>query len=147
MAFAALKNANEDAVIDRTSRDKAADLIRAYRDGAVTNDELADNFPWKGKGDSALKGIYWALWSTYDDLKEERINPARADPRGLQLLDRCHVFLRSNREFMWPQSRLICGLYGLLSRASGNFRQKFDWNAFPFRSEAELAETDGARLP
>ena len=89
-------------MVDRPARDRAAALVRDFRDGRIDNDRFADDFPARSD-DRALRAIYSMLWYSYDDLHRHRLTGKHAlTPMGTALFDRCIAFLESDEEYAWP---------------------------------------------
>lgn len=87
--------------VDRYARDRAAQLLRNFISGRVTNDEFEDCVP--PTLDRAVLAIWDTAWVLYDDRKEHvlsgRYRPT-ADMRRICV--RWLLFLHSNHEYEWP---------------------------------------------
>lgn len=87
-------------MIDRSSRDLAAELTRDYRDGLLTYDELKCRWPFMSD-DRALRAIGTMLWRYHD----ESDSPALKAPDLTDDLSGYAAFLDSGLEYQWTQDR------------------------------------------
>ncbi|MGZ4982419.1 MAG: hypothetical protein ACXWAB_13360 [Methylobacter sp.] len=55
-------------MIDRSARDKAAELLRQFLAGTITNFELENS--WPSSADRVLREIQDTIWCFYDDFEE-----------------------------------------------------------------------------
>ena len=89
-------------MIDRPARDKAAALVRDFRDGRIDNDRFVANFPARSD-DRAIRAISTRLWYFYDDLHRHRLTGKSALTRkATAVFDRCIAFLESDEKYTWP---------------------------------------------
>src|ERR1051325_1955266 len=103
-------------MVDRSARDVAADVLRQFMEGAISNREYERRFP-TSKDDPALRAIYSNVWFVYSDSPEHTLTGPRApDKTRRALLERCVAFLRSDVEFQWPapKFRLWYGIMRLV---------------------------------
>jgi hypothetical protein len=145
-------------VIEQDRRRWAASLIRRFRDGELTNDELVEDWP-ASRGDEALAAIERALWFFYSDNRPHKLTDLSAD--GYQALSRMAAFLDTELPYEWPQAnpyRLSgLGLLNVLSlglldrwirRSKAEFEAKLrasgDPDVWPFirRSDLPAEPTD-----
>src|SRR5665213_2403008 len=92
-------------MIDRGARARAADLIRYFRDGRLTNDELVEKWPSRSS-DRVIEAMNNMLWNYYDDLKEHALTGKYALlDDGRANLTRYAQFLDSDLPYEWPQVR------------------------------------------
>ena len=144
----------------RALRAQAANLVRKYRDGEISNYQFEESFEplWRLTADRAVKAIGTGIWNTYSDYREHKLADGRELPEALRsCLDRCVLFLESDLPYMWEQDNLagiayVTPLFRLLSRHAkrllGRAPARFglrsgpdseqDWSVWPFQSEAEL---------
>jgi hypothetical protein len=91
-------------MIDREARDKAARLLDRFIRCEITNFQYADNFP-RTSQDRVLEAMFWWTWGLYSDVKEHKLEGRhRLDPRTMESLNRCLLFLRSDLEYEWPDN-------------------------------------------
>ena len=156
---ASARERNATNMIDQAARERAAELVEAFAAGSASNDELEDG--WPRSGDPALREIARELWTTYDDLKECRLDPGDLDRDLIQLYQRIALFLRSSLEYEWPvrvggplkeSAALVLAVATLgLSRvfhvpARGRFLRAGEFGAWPFIRSSDL-EVALARSP
>jgi hypothetical protein len=84
-------------------RKRAAELVRQFASGRITNDEFEDAYqalPW----DRATMEMFSFVWGFYDDLYEHRLRGRhRLSPLQRRVFARCVLFLRSELEYEWPK--------------------------------------------
>ncbi len=89
-------------MIDRSARNKLAELLRSLAAGIITNDEFEDSIP--ESSDSAISEVFFkGGWLLYSDMKEYKLKEKDA----LELIVKKEVakwvlFLKSNYEYNWP---------------------------------------------
>ena len=94
-------------MIDRDKRDHAAKLVRQFRDGQITSDDLESEWP-DNPDDRALEEISSTVWLFYDDFRPRRIAERDdASPGERELLSRYATFLDSDFEYDWPKFPFI----------------------------------------
>lgn len=92
-------------VIDRRSRDVVAELIRRFRDGQITNEDLITGWPAKSPG-PALRAIETMVWPFYDDLRTHRLVGRHAlTPEASETLSRYALFLDTDLPYEWRRTR------------------------------------------
>lgn len=92
-------------MIDRSARDEAAQVLRNFINGKITN--LAFEALCPTTGDPAIHAIWDTAWLFYDDFKTHRLDGGN----GLSIEQRkaCVrwiVFLHNNQEYSWPHLTL-----------------------------------------
>jgi len=93
-------------MVNRQARDTAAEVLREFRDGSISNREYERRYP-RAKDDPALWGIYSQVWFCYSDSSEHGLTGKHAlTGEGRALINRCLLFLASNLEFEWPATKL-----------------------------------------
>lgn len=129
-------------VIDRRNRDIAAALVRQFRDGDITNDELDSTWPHSNQ-DQALAAIGSMMWRTYDDGRTHKLKGPRTPTPELQsVLTRFAAFLDGDLPYEWPKTNFISiGGLGLLVPLSLGVLWPVDrWIKYRnARSDAKLA--------
>lgn len=144
-------------MIDRTARDKAVQLLKALLADGITNYRLEDDWPDRSS-DFALKAVAEQLWFCYDDFPEKILTRVSFKPDEIKLIERCIVFLTSEREYEWPQYSFETGnrtvierLLGLGKQRSAEERERFkaagEIDAWPFLrlSDCQEATTPSSR--
>jgi hypothetical protein len=95
-------------MVNHGARQAAAQLVRLFKDAAITNEQFENDWPYV-KEDRALLAIRSWLWRFYDDFKTHTLSGDLAlSAEGRALFDRCELFLRSNLEYEWP----VANFYG-----------------------------------
>jgi len=141
-------------MVDRHARDIAADAVRDFMGGSISNREYERRYPTT-KRDLALWAIHTALWSGYSDVSEHTMTGKHAlNDEGRALVERCILFLRSELEFEWPPPKFRVR-YGLL-RLLGLGRIVTQWEdkemsigekeVWPFLRKADYEDATKARL-
>jgi hypothetical protein len=88
-------------MIDFTVRRAAAELLRQFVAGRMTNDELETR--WPTSGDPAVREIRDAAWMLCSDLREYRLTGAdRLPTESRRAVARWIVFLHGERPYEWP---------------------------------------------
>ena len=92
-------------MVDRDARDRAAQLLRNFVSGKITNDEFADGCP--STLDRAIVAIWDTAWVLYDDLSEHRLTGRhRLTSDMRRICVRWILFLHNNHEYEWPDTIL-----------------------------------------
>ena len=92
-------------MVDRRSRDIAADALRDLVEVSISNEEYERRYP-KSKDDPALWEIFVQVWFFYSDLKTHALSDKHAlNDEQRALLNRCILFLKSDNEFQWPRQK------------------------------------------
>ena len=88
-------------VVDRKARDSAAELLRQFASGCITNFELENQ--WPNSKDPALQAFESTIWCFYDDFKEHALQgPFALASEMKRVVARWIVFLHSNEPYQWP---------------------------------------------
>jgi hypothetical protein len=106
-------------MIDREKRDVAAKLVRQFRDGKITSDDLESEWPQKSE-DKALEAVESRVWAFYDDHRPRRmIGRQAASPEERDELTRYAAFLDTSLPYEWSKSNFYgiggCGVLVVLS--------------------------------
>ncbi len=97
----------EQPVIDRASRDIVASLIRRFRDGEITNDQLEEQWPPPSE-DKAIRALSSMIWYFYDDMHEHTLTGKYAlTPEAHDDLTRYAHFADSALPYEWPQNDFV----------------------------------------
>jgi hypothetical protein len=133
-------------MINRTTRDVAADAIREFMDGRITNREYERRYP-RSKADPALREIYIQLWFLYSDISEHTMTGKHSlSEESRRAIERCILFLRSDFEYRWSPSKLrlanavirILGLGRIVNLRET--KEAGETEVWPFFSQAEYQE-------
>jgi hypothetical protein len=89
-------------VIDRAARDIAAEVVRRFISGQITNLDFEEKMP--SSCDRAISAIEVSLWPFYDDLKSHKLSGAwRIPDETKSEMARWVIFLHTNEEYLWPE--------------------------------------------
>ena len=92
-------------MVDRNVRDRAAQLLRNFISGKITNDAFADQCPVTT--DRAIYAIWDTAWVLYSDMHTHRlIGKHRLSVDMRRVCVRWLLFLHSNDEYEWPDISL-----------------------------------------
>ena len=135
-------------MIDRHARDIAANAVRDFMEGSISNREYERRYP-RAKVDPALWAIYSRVWFFYSDVSEHALTGKHAlTDEGRAFLERCVLFLRSDAEFQWPPMKLhvwypllrLIGVGWIVNRRIEKLMGIGDKEAWPFLKKAEYAD-------
>ncbi|MEO0442463.1 MAG: hypothetical protein AAFZ92_01805 [Pseudomonadota bacterium] len=87
--------------IDRSARDKTAELLRHFVSGQMTNFDFEDKSP--NTRDMAVNAICDSIWVFYDDFDEHKLtekNSLAWDAKSI--VSRWILFLYSDYKYEWP---------------------------------------------
>ena len=140
-------------MIDRSSRDKTAELLRHLISGQITNFDFEEQLP--SSMDAAVKAITSSAWCFYDDFEKHKLKGNKALSKDLKKkLARWIMFLYTDLEYEWPPISAP-GLrplnHSLISRLLGNpaKERKFmifgEYEVWPFISKK--AFLDATKIP
>ena len=143
-------------MVDRDARNKAAELLRRFISGQITNDDFDNKEPQTE--DSAVRAIWNTAWVLYDDMIEHKLRGRhRLDPATKRECLRWIIFLDSDFEYVWPDIWLpgvdpMCRVtkWGRLGELLGflsdrlptskveEFLASGEYQAWPFASRADF---------
>jgi hypothetical protein len=137
-------------MIDRTSRDKAVQLLKAILAGGISNYRFEDEWPDQSH-DFAVRAVGEQLWFYYEDSPEKMLTRSSFEPAAIKLIERCIVFLTSDNEYEWPHysfatenRRFLERLLGLGKKRSNEEWERFkaagEIDAWPFLRVSDLQE-------
>jgi hypothetical protein len=135
-------------MIDRHARDIAADALRDFMEGSLSNEEYERRYP-RSKDDPALWEIWVQVWFFYSDLKTHKLSgkhELNAERRAF--VERCILFLEGNAEFEWPRQKFrpwygilrLLGFGRTLKRQEEQEMAIGDKDVWPFLKRAEYEE-------
>lgn len=88
-------------MIDREARDKAAEILRHFISGQITNFELEAEMPTSD--DPVISAIEDSVWLFYDDFSKHKMKSDWALPKeAKELMARWIMFLHTDEEYKWP---------------------------------------------
>ncbi len=140
-------------MIDRRARNIAANAIRDFMEGTISNREYERRYP-RSKDDHALWEIYVQMWFLYSDLKEHTLTGEYAlKEESRSFLDRCILFLKSDLDFQWPRQKFrpwyglfrIIGLGRFIDRLERKEMNIGDVDVWPFLKKTEYEEVANCR--
>ena len=135
-------------MIDRHARDIAADVLRNFMEGSVSNEEYERRYP-KSKRDPALWEIYVQVWFFYSDLKTHTLTGKHAlNEEHRAFVERCILFLKSDAEFEWPRQKFrpwhgilrLLGFGRSLKRREDEEMSIGDKDVWPFLKKAQYQQ-------
>jgi len=146
-------------MVDRAKRLLAAQVLREFIEGGITNFDFEEQFPQSGP-DKALVAIANMVWFAYDDFRTHRLVEEDAlSDAGREALVRCLLFLSTDLEYAGP-TRFVApdipmdnpppGRFErLLNRMAGKQTipiQFAEWNAatWPFNDHQQLQQAMSA---
>jgi len=89
-------------MVDSSRRSRAAQVLRDFIEGRLTNFDFEEQFPQAGS-DRVLRAIAEMVWFAYDDLKTHRLEGEYAlTDAGREILERCLLFLGKGMEYCGP---------------------------------------------
>jgi hypothetical protein len=135
-------------MIDRHARDIAADALRDFMEGSISNKGYERRYP-RSKNDPALWATYSRVWFFYSDVSEHGLTGKHAlTEEGRAFLERCLLFLRSNIGFQWPPMKIhvwypllrLLGLGWIANRRVEKLMSVGDKEVWPFLRKAEYQD-------
>jgi hypothetical protein len=135
-------------MIDRHARDLAAEAVRDFMEGSISNKEYERRFP-RSKGDPALWAIYSQVWFCYSDILEHTLTGKHAlNDERRAVMERCLLFLKSDLEYQWPLPKIrlrygilrLLGFGWLLKRRQEVEMGIGDMDVWPFLKRADYED-------
>lgn len=133
--------------IDRAARNAAAQTLRDFVAGRITNDAFEAAEP-NTEDPAVLAAFDWA-WILYDDVRSHRLTGRdRPHPADRREVLRWIVFLDTDLPFVWPgpQRNLYCDTGSLLPWRRKHARhalQRGCYDAYPFASHGDAKRALG----
>ncbi len=133
-------------MIDIEARKKAAEVVRRFISGRITNFDFEKNMP--ATADLAVQAIEDSLWLVYDDFEKHKLDAEWVLPGGTKSqMARWVMFLHTDEEYRWPTFRYP-GLrplkHGLVSRLLNKphreyeFMSSGEYDVWPFISKEQF---------
>jgi hypothetical protein len=113
----------KSSLVDRNARDHAAQLLRNFISGKISNDDFDDGCPTTK--DPAIDAIWSTAWVLYDDMNTHNLigrHRLTADMRRICV--RWILFLQSDFDYQWPDISLP-GIDPATRMQKGFFRRLF----------------------
>lgn len=141
-------------MIDLAARKRAAETIRHFVVGQITNKEFMRRYP-----DSELDPVIWALddtvWCFYDDIRTHKLSGDDALSKEFKSeVARWLMFLYSDKEYIWPNigtpgfrqtPSWFCRTFKFARRRFERFRAAGDYSVWPFGCREDFE--DARRQP
>jgi len=133
-------------LIDRVARQRAAETIRHYISGVITNKEFEERYPIS-KRDPIISAVDDTLWATYDDIYVHKLRGTNSVSKEIkQEIARWLMFLYSDQEYLWPKISnagllnyfescwffRITGMAKLIENQANKFKTIGDYDVWPF---------------
>src|SRR5436190_23104801 len=110
-------------MIDRTARNRAAETIRRFVCGQITNKEFIRRYP-DSKHDPVISALDDTVWCLYDDIRTHKLSGDYALTKEFKSeVARWLLFLYSDAEYEWPKI------------GKPGFREKPSWFCIIFARE------------
>lgn len=123
-------------MVDRESRDKAAQLIRRFAAGHVSNFDYDEQYP-VNKSDPVLHQVFCEIWGFYDDIKRHTLTGRHAlTGDGKEFFHNCALFLESDLEYECPS--VNGGTRAQFLRMIGKETVAIDEDIWPFSRQQDL---------
>ena len=133
-------------MIDRSARNRLAELLRSLASGMISNDEFEESIPVSE--DKAINEVFFnGGWCLYSDMKEYKLKEKDALEQVVKMeVARWVLFLKSNNEYAWPkvsvlQRALHTVSFGLLGTSYAKvWASSGDIDVWPFLKAEHLAK-------
>jgi hypothetical protein len=90
-------------MVDRIARKQAAETIRHFVSGQITNDDFIERYP-HSRNDPVIWALYDTIWCLYDDIAIHKLTGKDALPKEIKKrIARWLLFLYSDKEYEWPR--------------------------------------------
>jgi hypothetical protein len=141
-------------MIDREARNQAAETIRHYVCGTITNRDFEKRYP-TSKTDPIICALDDSLWASHEDIFAHKLGGENAMRKDFKdRVPRWLVFLYSDREYQWPRIRdaafrdlpadswfgnMVRRLFGWEERSVA-FMAHGDYDVWPFLRREEFQD-------
>jgi GNAT superfamily N-acetyltransferase len=138
-------------MIDKVARRQAAEAIRHFLAGRISNEEFVCRYP--RSEDPIIRALDDTLWGFYDDFREHTLTGEFAVPAGLRRqVIRWVMFLYTDEEYRWPGigapgmrayyqpswlSRVI-GFSKYVEQRTATFMAQGDYDVWPFLKRVDF---------
>jgi hypothetical protein len=131
------------SMIDRFARNQAAEAIRHFATGQITNWQFIKQYPTSRK-DPAIWALDDTVWCLYDDFRTHTlIGKDALTKEGKKEVARWLTFLYSDEEYLWPrigrpglrrdpEPWLLSWLFGFGPGRWKRFKASGDYDVWPF---------------
>ncbi len=141
-------------MIDRVARKQAAEAIRHFVSGRITNKEFIDRYPYS-KNDPAIWALDDTFYAFYDDIVTHKLTGGYSISKGARkMAARWIMFLYSDCEYRWPRAGVpglrssfspswfgrVTGLARLTLWRDERFRRHGEYELWPFLQREEFEE-------
>jgi len=135
-------------MVDRNARDIAAEVLRQFMEGSLSNKEYEQKYP-RSNDDPALWEIWVQVWFFYSDVKTHTLTGKYAlNDECRAFIERCVLFLKSNAEFEWPRQKFrpwygilrLLGFGRTLKRQEDAEMSIGDKDVWPFLKKAQYEQ-------
>lgn len=127
-------------MIDRSTRNELAVLLRRFVACRITNFEFDEDVP--GSDDAAVEAIGAMAWTLYDDLKEHKLDGRRRLSKpDRRVIARWILFLYSDEEYRWPDydlERIYNWPMNLLTFGWWERKKADEWSRFKAAGDFEV---------
>jgi hypothetical protein len=136
-------------MIDRDARKQAAEAIRHFVSGQITNDEFIRRYP-SSKHDPVIWALDDTVWCLYDDIATHKLTGKFALTREFKKqVARWLMFLYSDQEYLWPrigrpgfrsnsESPWLSWIFGFGQSRLKKFKASGDYEVWPFISREDF---------
>jgi hypothetical protein len=140
-------------MVDRHVRDIAANVLRQFMEGSISNEEYEQKYP-RTKSDPALREIFLQIWFFYSDIEIHKLTGKYAlNDECRALAERCILFLKSDVEFEWPPQKFgfrygilrLLGFGRILKQRDQRETSIGDHDVWPFFRHADYELHAGAQ--
>lgn len=139
-------------MIDRTSRDQLAELLRHLAAGQISSGEFHDRRP--RSNDLAVREVIEQAWLLCRDLPEQKVSGRKKVPRDSRgEVSRWILFLETDREYEWPALSSWARVLGFIpsvitfglfwSPYRFWFKRQGDFRVWPFLDEQQFRAARG----
>ena len=138
-------------MIDRSARNRLAELIRSLVSGSITNDEFEDRLP--ESNDKAVSEIFHhGAWFLYSDMKEYKLKGKDVlSQEDKSIVARWILFLKSEYEYEWPSASfeeaflksITLGVFG--KNTLDKWQEHGDVLSWPFKNNCQFTNAKFAK--
>jgi hypothetical protein len=138
-------------MIDRVARKQAAETLRHFVSGQITNDEFIRRYPYS-KRDPVIWALDDTVWCLYDDISTHKLTGEYAITKEFKKqVARWLMFLYSDEEYLWPrigrpgfrsssESLWLSWIFGFGQSRLKRFMASGDFEVWPFLKREDFEE-------